>query len=96
MPGTLDREPPRPPACSARERRRYAEGGGDDAHCWCAVPAADFQVRGPHYLADGKGFTSRRAMRTERDESDYDQLARFGEWDATDEPTPEALSWPSQ
>ncbi|WP_412551321.1 double-strand break repair protein AddB [Shimia sp. MIT910701] len=45
-----------------------------------------------HYLADGKGFTSRRAMRTERDESDYDQLARFGEWDATDEPTPEALS----
>ncbi len=45
-----------------------------------------------HYIADGKGFTSRRAMRTERDESDYDQLARFGEWDATDEPTPEALS----
>jgi len=45
-----------------------------------------------HYLADGKGFTSRRAMRSERDESDYDQLARFGEWDATDEPTPEALS----
>lgn len=45
-----------------------------------------------HYLADGKGFTSRRAMRTERDESDYDQLARFGEWDATDEPTPKALS----
>mmetsp|Transcript_20432 Transcript_20432/g.32987 ORF Transcript_20432/g.32987 Transcript_20432/m.32987 type:complete len:277 (-) Transcript_20432:5-835(-) len=32
-----------------------------------------------HYLADGKGFTSRRAMRSERDESDYDQLARFGE-----------------
>lgn len=45
-----------------------------------------------HYVADGKGFTSRRAMRTERDESDYDLLARFGEWDATDEPTPEALS----
>lgn len=45
-----------------------------------------------HYLADGKGFTSRRAMRSERDESAYDQLARFGEWDATDEPTPEALS----
>lgn len=45
-----------------------------------------------HYVADGKGFTSRRAMRTERDESDYDQLARFGEWDATDEPTPETLS----
>ncbi|WP_294227812.1 double-strand break repair protein AddB [uncultured Shimia sp.] len=45
-----------------------------------------------HYVADGKGFTSRRAMRTERDEGDFDQLARFGEWDATDEPAPETLS----
>ncbi|SMP06357.1 double-strand break repair protein AddB [Shimia sagamensis] len=45
-----------------------------------------------HYVADGKGFTSRRAMRAERDEGDFDQLARFGEWDATDEPAPETLS----
>ncbi len=44
-----------------------------------------------HYLEDGKGFTSRRAMRTERDEGNYDQLARFGEWDATDESNPEVL-----
>ncbi|TCK99795.1 double-strand break repair protein AddB [Shimia isoporae] len=43
------------------------------------------------YLTDGKGFTARRAMRTEADESDYDQLARFGEWDATDDPKPEVL-----
>jgi len=44
------------------------------------------------YLSDGKGFTSRRAMRSEADDGDYDQLARFGEWDATDDPEPEALT----
>ncbi|MFY0616076.1 double-strand break repair protein AddB [Shimia sp.] len=44
------------------------------------------------YLEEGKGFTSRRAMQSERDEGDFDQLARFGEWDATDESTPQALS----
>ncbi|MCP4819265.1 MAG: double-strand break repair protein AddB [Shimia sp.] len=44
------------------------------------------------YLSDGKGFTARRAMRAEADESDFDQLARFGEWDATDDPEPEALT----
>lgn len=44
------------------------------------------------YLTDSKGFTARRAMRSDMDESDYDQLARFGEWDATDDPEPEALT----
>ena len=44
------------------------------------------------YLEEGKGFTSRRAMQSERDEGLYDQLARFGEWDATDEPAPEELT----
>lgn len=44
------------------------------------------------YLTEGKGFTARRAMRSEADESDFDQLARFGEWDATDDPEPEALT----
>ncbi|MGR3714585.1 MAG: hypothetical protein ACU0A6_15855, partial [Shimia sp.] len=44
------------------------------------------------YLQDGKGFTARRAMRSKADEGDYDQLARFGEWDATDDPIPETLS----
>ena len=52
----------------------------------------EFTTMIQHYVADGKGFTSRRAMRTERDEGDFDQLARFGEWDATDEPAPETLS----
>lgn len=43
------------------------------------------------YLEEGKGFTARRAMQSERDEGLYDQLARFGEWDGTDAPTPETL-----
>ena len=32
----------------------------------------------------GKGYTARRAMEEMRTGSDYDQLARFGEWDDTD------------
>jgi RecB family exonuclease len=34
-----------------------------------------------------RGYVSRRAMQTVSDTGDYDQLARFGEWDITDEPT---------
>ncbi|MDA5557350.1 double-strand break repair protein AddB [Shimia sp. MMG029] len=52
----------------------------------------EFSTLISHYLEDGKGFTSRRAMQSERDEGLYDQLARFGEWDATDEPAPEELT----
>jgi len=45
------------------------------------------------YYADvTHGFTARRAMQSDRDEGQYDQLARFGEWDATDPPNPEDLS----
>lgn len=45
------------------------------------------------YYADvTHGFTARRAMQSDRDEGQYDQLARFGEWDATDTPNPEDLS----
>ncbi|MEL7165649.1 MAG: double-strand break repair protein AddB [Pseudomonadota bacterium] len=44
------------------------------------------------YLEPDKGYLSRRAMNAEADERDYDQLARFGEWDASDEAVPEALT----
>ncbi|MCW9043146.1 MAG: double-strand break repair protein AddB [Pseudopelagicola sp.] len=44
-----------------------------------------------HYAQQETGYTSRRAVQTERHEGRYDQLARFGEWDATDTPTPEDL-----
>lgn len=40
----------------------------------------------------GFGFTSRRAMTEDRFAGDYDHLARFGEWDSTDDPAPEDLT----
>lgn len=43
------------------------------------------------YLEGDKGYTSRRAMEKDADERDYDQLARFGEWDITADASPEVL-----
>jgi RecB family exonuclease len=43
------------------------------------------------YLQLDQGFTARRAYETERFGSDYDQLARFGEWDLSVEPKPERV-----
>jgi len=40
----------------------------------------------------GFGFTARRAMQASRFAGDYDQLARFGEWNTTDDPKSETLS----
>ncbi|CUI40699.1 double-strand break repair protein AddB [Cognatishimia activa] len=53
---------------------------------------AEFEQLIARYLDADQGFTSRRALRKDTDYSDYDQLARFGEWDVTDEPTSETLS----
>lgn len=44
------------------------------------------------YSSPTQGYTSRRAMFKEAEKGDYDQLARFGEWDATQDPTPEDLT----
>ena len=44
------------------------------------------------YLQPKKGYTSRRALYVDREARDFDQLARFGEWDVTDDPTPEDLT----
>ena len=43
------------------------------------------------YTVDGKGYTSRRAMEKMPYSYDYDHLARFGEWDESDDPKPEVL-----
>jgi ATP-dependent helicase/nuclease subunit B len=43
------------------------------------------------YQKPSQGFTARRAMQKTRDNSDYDLLSRFGEWDVTDDPEPEDL-----
>jgi double-strand break repair protein AddB len=35
------------------------------------------------YARPSQGYTARRALKTERETSDYDHLSRFGEWDMT-------------
>jgi double-strand break repair protein AddB len=49
----------------------------------------DFKVLISAYLDPTQGFTARRAMFKKEDIGDYDQLARFGEWDITDAPLSE-------
>ncbi len=44
------------------------------------------------YLSLEQGFTSRRLVKTDAAAGDYDQLARFGEWDGTTAATPEDLT----
>ncbi len=41
------------------------------------------------YLEPDQGYTARRRMARDSAAGDYDLLARFGEWDATDPPQPE-------
>ena len=53
---------------------------------------AEFAQLIAHYADPDSGFTARRAMQSDRDVGDYDQLARFGEWDVTDAPVPEDLT----
>ena len=44
-----------------------------------------------HFDQDTTGYMSRRFMERVRFEGDYDHLARFGEWDETQEPVKEVL-----
>ncbi|TNF64888.1 MAG: double-strand break repair protein AddB, partial [Rhodobacteraceae bacterium] len=44
------------------------------------------------YLSPGLGFTSRRMVEKERFTGDYDQLARYGEWDDSTPATPQDLT----
>lgn len=38
------------------------------------------------------GYTARRMLEKDTDIGDYDQLARYGEWDDTQDPVPEDLT----
>jgi RecB family exonuclease len=51
---------------------------GQVAEVW-----ADFAKLIAAYARPSQGYTARRAMKVERDVSDYDHLSRFGEWDMT-------------
>lgn len=44
------------------------------------------------YLDPAQGFTARRVMEKDSFGSDYDLLARYGEWDTTDDPAPEDVT----
>jgi double-strand break repair protein AddB len=44
------------------------------------------------YAQPGQGYTARRALMSEKDQSDYDHLSRYGEWDMTQDPLPEDLT----
>ncbi|MEE4188998.1 MAG: double-strand break repair protein AddB, partial [Roseobacter sp.] len=44
------------------------------------------------YQQPDQGYTARRMMEQDAFGSDYDLLARFGEWDATQDPVPEDLT----
>ncbi|WP_300549544.1 double-strand break repair protein AddB [Roseovarius sp.] len=45
---------------------------------------AEFHALISAYMDPSKGYIARRAPRNSDDQGDYDQLARFGEWDITD------------
>ena len=46
------------------------------------------------YMTREQGYTARRAPRSERDETDYDHLARYGEWGSSDPASPEDVGPP--
>ncbi|MCF3592426.1 double-strand break repair protein AddB [Rhodobacteraceae bacterium LMO-12] len=52
---------------------------------------AEFETLIARYLSHDQGYLSRRAMFRSDELGDYDQLARFGEWDITDDPEVEVL-----
>ena len=59
---------------------------GEVAEVW-----AEFGRLMASYARTGQGYTARRAPEKVTDASDYDHLSRFGEWDMTDDPVPEAF-----
>ena len=52
----------------------------------------EFETLIASYFSPETGYTARRAMHSKRDHGDYDQLARFGEWDITDAPDQSGVS----
>jgi len=60
---------------------------GEVAEVW-----AEFGRLIASYSRPGQGYTARRALEKVTDPSDYDHLSRFGEWDMTDDPSPEDLA----
>jgi len=53
---------------------------------------ADSQKLLDDYNVKSRGYTARMAMFSRTDPSYYDHLARFGEWDTSNDATPEDLT----
>jgi len=53
---------------------------------------ADFQKLLDEYNVKSRGYTARMAMFSRTDPSYYDHLARFGEWDTSNDAAPEDLT----
>lgn len=51
-----------------------------------ATLTTEFRRLIAHYLSPSSGYPSRRAVKSTRWQGDYDQLARYGEWDETEAP----------
>ncbi len=52
---------------------------------------SDLETLIDYYRDETHGYTARRAMNKQRFDGDYDHLARYGEWDDSDEPVREVL-----
>jgi ATP-dependent helicase/nuclease subunit B len=57
--------------------------GADPTHDQIAALTMEFRRLLAHYLDPRSGFAPRRAVKNTRWRGDYDQLARYGEWDET-------------
>ncbi|MGY3438516.1 MULTISPECIES: double-strand break repair protein AddB [unclassified Marinovum] len=55
---------------------------------------AQFEALIGKYMDENQGFTARRAVQKSGDTGDYDQLARYGEWDLTDQPDARPVAAP--
>jgi double-strand break repair protein AddB len=71
---------------SARDRVFAAE----DEHATDVV-AGEFRRLIAAFADRNRGYTSRRSVVDTAFAGDFDQLARFGEWDDSDDPTPEEV-----
>jgi len=77
---------------SSPDVRRHLRGEVGDDSFETETVLDEFRRLVATYLDPGQGFASRRAMEKVGYGGDYDQLARFGEWDETARPVPEDLS----
>ena len=68
---------------SATRSAKRLRSSSSSSSSWAELIAA--------YAARDRGYVARRAPRNEKERGDYDQLARFGEWDITDPPLPERV-----